>query len=486
MSENQEEKSFFKGNLALPGNPRYQPKDLMEYFGYDNLFREVGTVELADLDVLAEIGVIPDGEYFLLTPEIREAILAIPTSEVDRVEKDITQHDVRAWIRLAQSLLPLVIRRWVHVPLTSYDPLDTGRIIQFTKAHQNVVRPKTKRLMAIFIVLVRRFANTLQIGRTHGQHALPITVGFWLATILSRILYNIRQMDLAAEQLYGKISGAVGAHNAQICLGLASRCGEKSFEERVLEKVGLKPAPISTQILPPEPLAYYLFSAVMLSAAFGQFGRDGRNLMRSEIAEVAESYEEGQVGSSTMAQKRNPINFENVEGTWIKTKNEFGKVLDTLISEHQRDLVGSTVARDFPIIIVNLTHQMSTLLRENKKHVPFLSRVMINEDRCRANFEMSQKVILAEPLYIALQMAGYQGDAHELVNRQAVPKSQTSGKFLIEVIEEMALEDPEIKKALDNMPDELIKLLHHPENYTGDASDQALKIADLAEQYISD
>ncbi|MFH1367292.1 MAG: lyase family protein [Patescibacteria group bacterium] len=486
MSEKKEEQSFLSSNLALPGNPRYQPKDLIEYFGYDNLFREVAAVEMADLDVLAEIGVISNEEYLLLTPEVRKAILAIPTSEVDRVERDLTHHDVRAWIRLAQSLLPLVLRRWAHIPLTSYDPLDTGRTIQFTKAHQDVVRPKVKRLMAIFIVLIRRYACVLQIGRTHGQHALPITVGFWLATILSRILYNVRQMDLAAEQLCGKISGAVGCHNAQICLGLAKRCGEKSFEERVLEKLGLKPAPISTQILPPEPLAYYLFSAVMLSAAFGQFGRDGRNLMRSEIAEVAESFEEGQVGSSTMAQKRNPINFENLEGTWIKTKNEFGKVLDTLISDHQRDLVGSPVARDFPIIIVNLTHQMSTLLRENKNHVSFLSRVMINEDRCRANFEMSQEVILAEPLYIAMQMAGYQGDAHELVNRQAVPKSQVSGKFLIEVIEEMALEDPEIKSALENIPDELIGLFHHPENYTGDASEQALKIADLAEQYITD
>ncbi|MHA1410809.1 MAG: lyase family protein, partial [Candidatus Odinarchaeia archaeon] len=460
-------------NLVLPGNPRYQPKQLCEYFGYDHLFHTLAEVEIATLRVLGEIGVIPAEEIVLLTDDIIEQILAIPTTEVDRIEREITKHDIRAWVRKAQEILDQVsagsLARWVHVPLTSYDPLDTGRILQFLRAYEKALKPAIGENLLLLTDLVERFAAQIQIGRTHGQHALPITVGFWLATILSRMLYNLTKIEEHAQQLVGKISGAVGAHNAQLGLGLAERCGERSFEERVLDKLGLKSARISTQILPPEPVGYFLFSCAMLSANLGQMGRDCRHLMRTEIAEVQEAFEAGQVGSSTMVHKRNPINFENLEGMWIRTKNEFGKVLDTLISEHQRDLVGSCVARDFPIILVNLMQQLNTLRRRNKAGVPFLARLTVNADACQANFERSAHLILAEPLYIALQMAGYQGDAHELVNGELVPIAQKDGRLLAEVLEEKALPDEELAEVISRIPDDVWQLLHQPENYTGDA-----------------
>lgn len=474
-----------KINLMLPGNPRYQPKSLQDIFGYDRLLVPVGEIEIATLEVLGEIGVIPQEAMAGLTVDVIDRLLAISTTEVDEIERAVTKHDIRAWVRRAQEILPLPLRRWVHVPLTSYDPIDTARALQFSRAYENVLKPSIRDVMQIFSELIRKFADQIQIGRTHGQHALPITVGFWFATILNRMLYNVQLMDLWAGQLVGKISGAVGAHNAQIGLGITERCGKKTFEERVLEKLGLKAAPISTQILPPEPLAYFLFSCTMLSAAFAQFGRDARHLMRSEIAEVAESFEEGQVGSSTMAHKRNPLNFENLEGMWLRTKNEFGKVLDTLVSEHQRDLVGSSVARDFPIIVVNLTQQLNTLLRKDKQGRTFLSKVSIDADACRRNFKMNRNLILAEPIYIALQMAGYEGDAHELVNRRAVPVAQKNNCSLMAVIETMANDDPEIYKALGNIPAELINLLTTPEAYIGDAKEKALEVAMAAENYLS-
>ena len=472
-------------NTYLPGNLRYQPKALMPYFGYDNLFRTVGEVEIANLQVLGEIGVIPAEEIETLTPKLIEAILAIPTSVVDQIEKEITKHDVRAWVREAQRIIHGPLSRWVHLPLTSYDALDTGRILQFLRAYQEALKPSAKEVIPIFVNLVRKFADQIQIGRTHGQHALPITVGFWLATILGRILYNLEQMDANASQLRGKISGAVGAYNAQIGLGIAERCGAKTFEERVLEKIGLKPARISTQILPPEPLAYFLHSCCMLSASFAQFGRDGRNLMRTEIAEVAEAFEEGQVGSSTMPQKRNPINFENLEAMWIKNKNEFGKVHDTLISEHQRDLVGSAVARDFPIILVNLLQQMNTLMRTDSNGVPFLARITIDAEACQRNFQQSAHVILAEPLYIALQMAGYASDAHELVNEQLMPIAQRQRRTLIEVLEDFAEDDSEVHEALQHIPEEMRQLMHDPRQYTGRARESALEIAEAAEAQLN-
>ncbi len=374
----------------------------------------------------------------------------------------------------------------MHALLTSYDALDSGRIVQYTRAHQQVVLPTTKEVLLLFVELTRRFGTQLQIGRTHGQHALPITVGFWFATILSRALYNAQHMDVYANALVGKISGAVGAYNAQAGLGIAEKCGQKTFEERVLKKVGLKPGPISTQIVAPEPLAYYLYASCMLSAALAQFGRDGRNLMRTEIAELAEPFESEQVVSSTMPHKPgNPLNFENTEGQWIRSKNEFGKVMDTLISEHQRDLVGSCVMRDFPIILVNLQYQLNTLRRKTDDGRTFLSRITVNPQTCRVNLEHSSRVLLAEPLYIALQMAGYEGDAHEFVMRTLVPHVRKNDGSLIGELEKFTKENDDLRNALDHIPSDILDLLSHHETYTGSATEQALKIADQVEAFVA-
>lgn len=481
-------KEFVQATVTyLPGNLRYQPKALVPIFGYDYLYRALADVEIATLQVLGDIGIIPSKEMELLTPDMVQAVKSIPTSLVDKIEREITKHDVRAWVRVAQEILPPSLGRWLHVPLTSYDALDTARTVQFSRAYQQALKPASNEVMRVLVDLVRQYADQLQIGRTHGQHALPITVGFWLATILNRLLYNAKKMDWYARHLVGKISGAVGAYNAQVGLGFAERCGDETFEERVLEKIGLKdlkPAVISTQILPPEPLAYFLFSCCTMSAALGQFGRDCRQLMRSEIAEVAEAYEPGQVGSSTMAHKRNPINFENLEGMWLRTKNEFGKVLDTLISEHQRDLVGSSLMRDFPIIVVNLQSQLDTLLRKNKAGVPFLRRLTISTEARQNNFAKNAFVVLAEPIYIALIMADYQGDAHALVNEQLIPLAQQEQETLIEALGKLAVGDREIASALENMNPDISMLFCWPEKYVGHASQKALEIADAAEAFI--
>lgn len=469
-------------NLTLPGNPRYQPRNLQSIFGYDHLYEAVAMVEIATLKTLADIGVIPHDEIVLLTPTVEQELLTISTTEVDEIERNVTKHDIRAWVRIAQSKMDPRLRRWIHIPLTSYDVLDTARILQFVHGHE-VVKQLTDKVISHFVEQVDLFALQPQIGRTHGQHALPITVGFWLATVLNRIVTNIENANTSVKRLVGKISGAVGAYNAQVGLGFTLLCGGKTFEERVLERLGLKAAPISTQILPPEPLADYLFSCVKLSATFGQFGRDCRNLMRTEIGELREPFGKGQVGSSTMAHKRNPINFENLEGMWIKNQVEFGKVLATMVSEHQRDLVGSSIVRDFPTIVVNLVNQLNTLLREAEGK-PFISRISFDEEAIKRNFDTQGDIILAEPIYIALQMAGYDGDAHELVNRVAIPYSHQNGVSLLEATR-LVLHQQSADFFWDKIPQETICLLGKPETYIGAAATKAHEVVIRARSYLN-
>ena len=463
-------------NLILPGNPRYQPQEMIPIFGYDNLYKKVAEVEIATLETLGEIRIISKEDIEKLTDEVKQELYNIKTSDVDKIEKEITRHDIRAWVRCAQDILDPGLARWVHIPLTSYDVIDTARILQYRQAYEEALKPTITRLVKIFINLVERNIDQIQIGRTHGQHALPITMGFWLSTILNRIIDNWESLDYYSYNLKGKISGAVGAHNAQIGLGFSKKNQGDNFETNVLQKLNLKPARISTQILPPETLSHFLFSAINLSASFGQFGRDSRNLMRSEIGEMTESFESGQVGSSTMAHKRNPINFENLEGMWLRNKNEFGKVLDNSISDHQRDLTGSSLVRDYPIILINLQQQINTFLKEDKKKKTFLERLKFSEEASNMNFRKSSNVILAEPLYIALQMAGFGGDAHEFVNRQLVPEAQKNSRQLIEVLVDLSKDDEGLKAIIDNIPSEIMELSKNPENYIGDAKEKSMEI----------
>ncbi len=475
-----------QGNLSLPGNPRYQPDQMVRIFGYDNLYEAYVEVELAALETLCDFGIMPKEDYQQLNAGIKMALMDISTSTVDELERKVTKHDIRALVQIIQNIVGPELGRWVHVPLTSYDVIDTARALQFVRAF-DVLEKSIKQVLLEMNTKIFNFSGSRQVGRTHGQHALPITVGFWLATINQRLLYNFAEMRRYAQGLVGKISGAVGAYNAQaglMMLGLETETGTKLFETEVLKKLGLKPALISTQILPPEPLAYFLFSCSMMSASLAQFGRDCRHLMRSEIGEVNEAFSSGQVGSSTMAHKRNPINFENLEGMWLRTKNEFGKVMDTLISEHQRDLVGSCVARDFPIIVINLQQQLNTLLRKNEGGGTFLSRINIDLDKCNYNLQQSADFMIAEPLYIALQMAGYTGDAHRLVNHVLMPIAKNDGINLFQALESIVDSEYGLRDVVNNIPFAVQNLLNSPENYTGTAKQKALEVVHLVEQTL--
>ena len=170
---------------------------------------------------------------------------------------------------------------------------------------------------------------------------------------------------------------------------------------------------------------------------------------------------------------------------WKKTLGEFVKVMLTLHSEHQRDLTDSAVMRDFPIILVNLQQQLNTLLRE-KDGVTFLERIQVDEESCQRNLKMSAHLVIAEPLYIALQLAGYKGDAHELVNHTLVPIAKQGVSLLNALKSEANKQGGDLQEAFEKIPLKIKKLLEHPENYTGDAEKKAFEIANSALQMVTD
>jgi len=474
--------------LEMPGNHRYQPESLKPYFGYDNIARFYFDVEWALLKVLAKLNMLPPEKTVLLTEEMRQVLRSrITTTLEDAIEKAITKHDIRAlltairYFLIATKKRPVVIlARWFHIPATSYDTIDTARIVAYKRAFWEVSFPTLLKLIGLLKVKVVEFAETVQDGRTHGQHAEPITVGFWLATILGRIIDIAEHLAAREAELVGKFSGPVGAYNCQVFLGFEKKSQEifgKTFEELVLAELKLSPAPISTQILPPELLARFLLEFTLLSGALGQISRDCRNLQRTELAEVVEPFEKTQDASSAMPHKRNPITWEGVEGIFTIVKDEFHKVLDAIISDHQRDATGMCVMREFPGIVVLTQHQLETANR-------IIPRITVNKEALERNFAIDRHLILSEAVYIALVMAGYQEDAHSLVNHILVPRSQASGRHLIEELLLLTEEKPELGLPTEKIPSELVNLLSKPEAFTGKAKEKALEIVARAEIFL--
>ncbi len=476
-------------NDLLPGLYRYQPKSLIPYFGYNSTAKYITKVEIALLESFKKLGIMPERAVKAFTPEAKEKLLSIMTTQMDLVENEETKHDIRAWVKMAHAHLNPDLRRFVHLTLTSYDPISTGSALQYKDAHFKAIAPLIRKVIEGFIFLIKENESVPQIGRTHGQHAEPITFGFWFATVLQRILYNAEKMDLHANEFVGKISGAVGNSLAQVQSGIdgkAKSIEKKSFERIVLAELGLKPAQISTQILPPEPLAYYLFSCVGLASSLAQFARDCRHLMRTEINEIRTKKSKGQAGSSAMPHKNNPIDFEQIEGMYIDIKHDFGKVLDNMISEHQRDLVGSSILRKLPMILIDLACQLERLTKEDKSGEMFLKRLVIDKERAKANIALRGDLIYSEMLYVLLAQADYDGDAHSVISEYIVPKCVEEGLLLIEGARRVAKErkDRSLIAALKTITTDGV-LGFDKAILTGKSAHKAREIVELAEQYLT-
>lgn len=350
-----------------------------------------------------------------------QAIEALPSrvqaGEV-YAEEEQTRHNIRAVVNVIQRHLPAEVRHLVHLGATSVDILDTAAAIRYRDVTREVVVPLLVDLLTLLIDLAEREADTVSIGRTHGQHAVPITVGFAIAEYVSRLGNSISRIHAAAGELHGKLAGAVGAYNATSVL----HADPEELERAVLDDLGLTAGEHATQIVSPEPLLRLLLEMNTAFGVIANLADDLRHLQRSEIGEFSEYFAAGQVGSSTMPHKRNPWNAEHVKSLWKAFSPRAMTWFMDQISEHQRDLSNSASGRfvvEFVAGFVAATERMRSIVE----------RLRVDHEGIERNLRTGAPRVIAEPLYILLAAGGVP-DAHEQVRRMTLAAEEQNVSVL--------------------------------------------------------
>ncbi|MBI2654727.1 adenylosuccinate lyase [Candidatus Woesearchaeota archaeon] len=405
-------------------------------------------VESALTKVLAKKGVCPKR----IADEIEKACRQVTPEQV-YAEEDRIKHNIRALANCIRNKVSEEAKPFVHFTATSYDIIATADALRYKEFTDNILVPELISLESALVNLALREKDTIQIGRTHGQHAEPITFGFAIAQYVSRFGNCILKIKKSANNLRGKMAGAVGAYNASSLFF----DNPVKLEEEVMNELGLKPSPISTQIVEAEFLVEYVNGVVSAFGVIANLADDMRHLQRSEIGEVGEFFEAKQVGSSTMPQKRNPINFENVKSMWKEFMPRMITMYMDQISEHQRDLTNSASMRFIPEILAGF---YASVVRLNK----VMSDLAVDEQNMKKNFDMNKNMIVAEPLYILLAVHGHP-DAHEYA-REMTLKSQLTEQSLISLVKK----DKSIQSYLKKFNKRQLEIINNPEKYTGIAA----------------
>ncbi len=406
-----------------------------------------------------------------LDAALAAAASAITAEEVYE-EEEKTRHNVRALVNVIKRHLPPEAAPFVHLGATSVDILDTAAALRYRDAVLTVILPLLLDLEEDLIRRARDEAETPQIGRTHGQHAVPLTFGFALAEYVARLGKSIERIAEKARGLRGKLAGAVGAYNATSLLAKDPR----ELEREVLAQLGIEPSEHSTQLVEPE---YLLQLLLELNTAFGiiaNLADDLRNLQRSEIGEVREEFAETQVGSSTMPQKRNPWNSEHVKSLWKAFCPRVLTFFMDQISEHQRDLTNSASSRfvaDYLAGFAAAADRMRSVVRS----------LVVDRRRMAENLARSGDMIFSEPVYVLVALGGDR-DAHERI-RSATLKAEQTGARLTDVLRQDAgLWDTLVRKLALTRGLDAVAFFSDPANYRGIAPERARAIADAHEPAV--
>lgn len=445
---------------------------IADYLSEDAAVRQCVRVEAALLEELVVL-LRPDDPAL---PEYRAAIAALPesvTPEAVYAEEETTRHNIRAIVNVIQRHVPAPIAHLVHLGATSVDILDTAAAVRYRDLCRREILPLLIQVERTLIAITRREANTVAIGRTHGRHAVPITVGFAMAEYVTRLGESIARIEQTCGELRGKLSGAVGSYNAT---SLLHRSPEE-LERRVLARFGLRAGEHATQIVHPEPLLRLLLEINIAFGVIANLADDLRHLQRSEIDEVREHFSAGQVGSSTMPHKRNPWNAEHVKSLWKAFAPRAITWFMDQISEHQRDLSNSASGRFVADYLAGFTAAAERMRR-------ILDRLHFDHDRIAVNLAEGARQVIAEPLYILLAAGGVP-DAHEII-RQATLESEKSGEELIDIVRRNESVWDTVTGTYRTLTGgDAEQLLANPKDYTGRAAARAGIVCETYDQRVT-
>lgn len=401
--------------------PRYALPRMTSVWEPQNRYATWLRVELLASEAWAELGVVP-----------REALAVIQERagfDIDRIqeiEREV-RHDVIAFVSaVAERVGPEA--RYLHFGLTSYDVVDTALALQLQQA-ADILLEDLEALRLVIADLAQRHKRTIMVGRTHGIHAEPVTFGLKLLLWYSEVERNIDRLRRAKETVaYGKLSGAVGTF-AHLPL---------SVEAYVCTRLGLKPAPISSQILSRDRHAEFMLTLALIGTSLDKFATEIRHLQRTEVREVEEPFVEGQKGSSAMPHKRNPVVCEQVSGLARLLRSYAQASLENVPLWHERDISHSSVER---VVLPDATILLDYLLVRFRE---VMEGLRVYPDQMRYNLELTGGLVFSEAVLLALIGKGLsREEAYRMVQRHAMKAWESHEPF-----KPLLLADPEICRHL--------------------------------------
>lgn len=439
-------------------------KRLLPYVSEAGYVTYQAKVEAALVRTLAAYGVCSEA----VADEVEQAVAQV-TAEAVYEEQRRIRHNIRSLVNVIREKISPAARPYVHLFATSADILDTATALRFKALIENVIIPDLIALETQLIALARTHAETVQIGRTHGQHAEPTTFGYALALYVSRLGTRIEKIYEAGNNLRGQFSGAVGAFNG---LALIHDTPEE-IEADFLARLGLKPSDThtSTQCVEPEFISDVAYHVTAAYTVLANFADDMRHLYRTELAEVGRKYNPQLVGSSTMPHKVNPEAYENIKSLWKAFVPRMQTVFMDSILEHQRDLTNSASSRFLTELFTAFDYSIYRLRRA-------LDEMDVKADTMRRNLEMSAEDTIAEPIYLLMAYHGFP-DAYDHT-RKLIARVHETGKSLTTLL----WEDETFRPFLDKLTEAQREALRNPIHYIGAAVRRTYATCDVWEKRL--
>jgi len=377
---------------------RYTRPEMGAIWTEENKYQAWLEVELLACEAWSELGHIPKEDV----EKLRESA-SFEIERIHAIEQE-TRHDVVAFTRAVSETLGEE-KKWVHYGLTSTDVVDTA-LSYLLKQANDIIRENLHTFVDVLGEKAKEHKYTIMMGRTHGVHAEPTTFGLKMALWYEEMKRNLERFEMASHNIeFGKLSGAVGTY-ANI---------DPYVEDYVCEKLGLTPAPVSTQTLQRDRHAHYLSTLTLIATSIEKFAVEIRGLQKTETREVEEFFAKGQKGSSAMPHKRNPIGSENMTGIARVLRGHMVTAYENVALWHERDISHSSAER---IILPDATIALNYMLHRFSNIVKNLT---VFEDNMKQNMDKTYGLIFSQRVLLTLIDEGMaREEAYDLVQPKAM------------------------------------------------------------------